>query len=180
MFMNRDGKSKRAVVDKDFLEAELFEAISHPTRIQILKMLRGNALGFAELKHKLGISSSGNLSHHLNKLAALVETNSQGKYKLTDQGLEALYAIMIITYTRTWKDWILDTYVWMGGIFFYALYLTASILIGRADAFTPLIGLVLTVIFSGVYYLFALRWRRARKNMRKLHESKWMWKLESD
>ena len=96
MFMNRDGKSKRAVVDKDFLEAELFEAISHPTRIQILKTLRGNTLGFAELKHKLGISSSCNLSHHLNKLAALVEANSQGHYQVTDQGREALYAIVAI------------------------------------------------------------------------------------
>lgn len=178
--MNRDEKDENAAVDADFLEAELFESISHPTRIQILKLLRRNALGFADLKHKLGISSSGNLSHHLDKLASLIETNSQGKYKLTDQGHEALYAIMIITYMRTWKDWMLDTYVWMGGIFFYALYLTASILIGRVDAFTPLIGLVLTVVFFVIYYLFALGWRRARKSMRHFYEGKWMWKWESD
>ena len=55
------------------LQAEFFEAVSRPTRIQILKTLRGNALGFAELNHKLGISSSGNLSHHLNKLAVLLK-----------------------------------------------------------------------------------------------------------
>lgn len=178
--MNAEEKSGKAVVDRDFLEAELFEAISHPTRIQILRTLRRNALGFAELKQKLGISSSGNVVHHLNKLAALVETNAQGKYKLTDQGHEALYAIMTITYTRTWKDWMVDTYVWMGSIFFYALYLTASILIGRADMFTPLIGLVLTAILFVVYYLFTLGWRRARESIRHPHESKWMWKSESD
>lgn len=176
--MNTEEKSEEAGVDKDFLEAELFEAISHPTRIQILRTLNRNALGFAELKHKLGISSSGNLSHHLNKLTTLVETNAQGKYKLSDQGHEALYAIMIITYMRTWKDWMFDTYVWMGGIFFYALYLTVSILIGRADALTPLIGLVLTVILLVIYYLLTLVWRRARKSMRRPYESKWMWKWE--
>jgi len=178
--MNTEEKSEKAVVDRDFLEAELFEAISHPTRIQILRILRRNALGFAGLKHKLGISSSGNLAHHLNKLATLVETNAKGKYKLTDQGHEALYAIMTVTYMRNWKDWMLDTYVWMGAIFFYALYLTASILTGQANAFTPLIGLVLAVILFVIYYLFTLGWRRTRKSMRHLHESKWMWKLEGD
>ena len=178
--MNTEEKSEEAGVDKDFLDAELFEAISHPTRIQILRTLNRNALGFAELKHKLGISSSGNLSHHLNKLTTLVETNAQGKYKLSDQGHEALYAIMIITYMRTWKDWMFDTYVWMGAIFFYALYLTAAILTGQANVFTPLIGLVLTVILFVVYYLFSLGRRRAKKSMKHLLERKWMWKLESD
>jgi DNA-binding HxlR family transcriptional regulator/uncharacterized membrane protein len=177
--MNAKEKSEKTIVSY-FSEAELFEAISHPTRIRILRKLRRDASGFAKLKHKLGISSSGNLVHHLNKLATLVETDAQGKYKLTDQGHEALYAIMTITYMRTWKDWMLDTYVWMGGIFFYALYLTASILTGQANASTPLIGLFLTVILSVVYYLFTLGWRRARKSMRYLHESKWMEKLESD
>jgi len=68
-----------------------------------LKTLRGNTLGFAELKHKLGISSSCNLSHHLNKLAALVEANSQGHYQLTDQGREALYAIVAIARASLYK-----------------------------------------------------------------------------
>jgi len=178
--LNREEKSKRAVVDKDFLEAELFEAVSHPTRIQILKTLRGNALGFAELKHKLGISSSGNLSHHLNKLAALVETDSQGKYKLTDQGREALYAIMAIARAGTWRDWIFHTFIVMSALFFYACYLTASIFSGQADALTPLIGFVSAVIFSVIFYLLMLGWRRARKSMRQAYESKRMWKWESD
>lgn len=87
------GEKGKKVEDKNSMAAELFEAISHPTRIQILRALRENALGFAELKHKLGISSSGNLSHHLGKLVILVKTNDQGKYEITDQGREALIAL---------------------------------------------------------------------------------------
>ncbi len=56
-------------------EASLFEAISHDTRIRALFLLRNNVLGFSELKHQLGIKSSGNLQHHLGKLGSLIELN---------------------------------------------------------------------------------------------------------
>lgn len=178
--MNRNEENKKAVVDKDFVEAELFEAVSHPTRIQILKTLRRGSLGFAELKHTLGISSSGNLSHHLSKLATFVETSAQGKYELTDQGREALYAIMAIARAGTWRDWMAHTFVFVSALIFYAVFLTASITSGRADALTPLIGLIATVIFSVIFYLLILGTHRARKGMRRAYEDKWMWKWEGD
>jgi DNA-binding transcriptional ArsR family regulator len=71
-------------------EAELFEALGHPTRIGILQMLNENPLGFSELKKKIGIDSSGHLTFHLSKLVGLVRTNPEGKYYLTDIGREAL------------------------------------------------------------------------------------------
>ncbi len=39
--------------------AELFEAISHPERIKILKILEKKPASFASLKRQLGIESSG-------------------------------------------------------------------------------------------------------------------------
>jgi DNA-binding HxlR family transcriptional regulator len=71
-------------------EAELFEALGHPTRIGILQTLNENPLGFSELKKKIGIDSSGHLTFHLSKLVGLVKTNTEGKYSLTDIGSEAL------------------------------------------------------------------------------------------
>jgi len=147
--MNIEEKDKGGNIDKDFLAATLFEAISHPTRIQILRTLSADALGFAELKRKLGISSSGNLSHHLNKLATLVETNEQGKYRLTDQGHEALFSIEA---TQVIDDsWIKTTYALVGALIFYALFLTITIIIGKADVFTPVSALISTIIFYIIY-----------------------------
>jgi DNA-binding HxlR family transcriptional regulator len=74
----------------DLREAELFEALGHPTRIGILQTLNENPLGFSELKRKIGIDSSGHLTFHLSKLVGLVKTNPEGKYCLTDNGREAL------------------------------------------------------------------------------------------
>ena len=74
----------------DLREAELFEALGHPTRVGILQTLNENPLGFSELKRKIGIDNSGHLTFHLSKLAGLVKTNTEGKYCLTDSGREAL------------------------------------------------------------------------------------------
>jgi len=73
--------------------AELFEAISHPERIRILKILEKQPTSFASLKRQLGIESSGNLDFHLKKLGELVAVREDGLYGLTDAGKEALLSI---------------------------------------------------------------------------------------
>ena len=70
--------------------AELFEALSHDTRIKILKTLEQEPTTFAGLKKALGIESSGNLQHHLGKLGDLVKQTDDGMYTLTDDAREAL------------------------------------------------------------------------------------------
>jgi DNA-binding transcriptional ArsR family regulator len=72
---------------------ELFEAISHPLRIDIVKLLAEKPLGFADLKRKLGISSSGLLDFHLKKLDDLIALNREGCYSLTDKGYAALTSV---------------------------------------------------------------------------------------
>jgi len=76
--------------------AELFEAISHPERIRILKILSKQPSGFASLKRQLDIESSGNLDFHLKKLSQLVTVREDGLYGLTDAGKEAILSIEAI------------------------------------------------------------------------------------
>lgn len=71
-------------------KAELFEALGHPTRIKILKVISESPLGFSELKREVNMESSGLLTFHLGKLASLVKTDIDGHYVLTDEGHEAV------------------------------------------------------------------------------------------
>jgi len=86
-------------IDLDRRRAEVFDALSHPTRIMILKALSDEAVGFADLKKKLSIESSGHLQHHLNKLNDLVKTDEYGKYTLSDQGKDALLSVQTVERT---------------------------------------------------------------------------------
>jgi len=79
----------------DSSRAELFEALGHPSRVKILKVLERNQLGFADLKREVGIGSSGHLQFHLNKLRGLVGTTPEGKYALTDEGREAIRVLNV-------------------------------------------------------------------------------------
>jgi len=72
---------------------ELFEAISHPIRIDIVRILSEKPLGFADLKRELKISSSGLLDFHLKKLDDLITINKEGRYSLTEKGFAALTTI---------------------------------------------------------------------------------------
>ena len=83
-------------VEQDKQRAEVFDALGHPTRILILKALSGGALGFADLKKKTAIDSSGHLQHHLTKLDGLIKTDEYGKYCLSDQGKDALLTVQTV------------------------------------------------------------------------------------
>lgn len=76
--------------------SELFEKISHTTRVKILNLLEDSPLNFSQLKNKLGLESSGNLDHHLKKLEDLIYLDSDGLYKISDDGKEAMRAIKSI------------------------------------------------------------------------------------
>jgi DNA-binding HxlR family transcriptional regulator len=72
---------------------EMFEAVSHPTRIDIVQILAEKPLGFADLKRELKISSSGLLDFHLKKLDELITINKEGCYSLTEKGFAALTTV---------------------------------------------------------------------------------------
>lgn len=83
-------------IEQDRQRAEVFDALGHPTRILILKVLSEGSLGFAELKKKTTIESSGHLQHHLNKLNGLIKTDDYGKYCLSDEGKDALLTVQTV------------------------------------------------------------------------------------
>jgi DNA-binding transcriptional ArsR family regulator len=83
-------------VDEDRRRAEVFDALSHPVRIMILKALSEESLGFADFKKKLGIESSGHLQHHISKLSGLIKTDDYGKYTLSDPGKDALHSVATV------------------------------------------------------------------------------------
>jgi len=83
-------------IEQDKQRAEVFDALGHPTRILILKVLSEEAVGFADLKKKTGIESSGHLQHHLTKLNGLIKTDEYGKYCLSDEGKDALLTVQTV------------------------------------------------------------------------------------
>jgi DNA-binding HxlR family transcriptional regulator len=83
-------------VEKDRQRAEVFDALGHPTRIVLLKVLSEGALGFADLKKKTAIESSGHLQHHLTKLNGLIKTDEYGKYCLSEQGKDAWLTVQTV------------------------------------------------------------------------------------
>lgn len=91
-------------VEQDRQRAEVFDALGHPTRIQILKVLSEGSLGFADLKKKTGIDSSGHLQHHLNKLDGLIKTDEYGKYCLSDEGKDALLTVQTVENASPTKE----------------------------------------------------------------------------
>ncbi|MHA2602146.1 MAG: ArsR/SmtB family transcription factor [Candidatus Thorarchaeota archaeon SMTZ1-83] len=76
---------------------EVFDAISHPMRVEILRELAKGPRGFADLKRKLKIDSSGLLDFHLKKMSSIVTTNAEGLYVLNDRGFAAVQAIDVVS-----------------------------------------------------------------------------------
>ncbi len=100
---------------------EVFDAISHPIRIDILKALAKKPMGFADLKRKLRISSSGLLDFHLKKMGTIVTTNQEGLYALNQTGFAALYAVEVVSrtgrqkrslYINVFAYIVMNAYVW--------------------------------------------------------------------
>jgi DNA-binding transcriptional ArsR family regulator len=85
------------------LIAELFEKISHPTRLKILNLLQDDSMNFSQLKNALNIESNGNLDHHLKKLDTLIYLDAGGLYKLSDDGKEAIRAVQVMEASITPK-----------------------------------------------------------------------------
>jgi len=134
-------------------EAILFEAISHPTRISMLFTLEKGPLGFSKIKRNLGLSSSGNLQHHIGKLTTLVELDSNGDYILSDQGREAIMAIRAVRNINNplQDDPKLVTLVTT--LAFYVAQINTPFITGSFNQLTPLYTLVGSLVFAPIFYL---------------------------
>jgi hypothetical protein len=88
---------------------EVFEAISHPMRIAILKELAKKPIRFADLKRKLKIKSGGQLDFHLKKMEAVITTDTDGLYTLNSRGFAALRAVHVVSsYGWQKRSWMMN------------------------------------------------------------------------
>ena len=85
--------------NKILYEDDVFEAVSHPLRIEILNLLARRPQRFVDIKRVLNIDSSGLLDFHLKKLdeSGLVKTDKDGCYALAERGFAALQAVEILS-----------------------------------------------------------------------------------
>lgn len=142
--------------------SELFEKISHPTRVKILKLLDAQPQNFSQLKNKLGMASSGNLDHHLKKLGDLALLDS-GLYQISDAGKEAIRAIRSIesslavkeTYPVAQSRRIFGVLLMLLAIFILAVTIAAVAMIPASMTFQQLVGLLGGLIGSIVGMLGA-------------------------
>lgn len=141
---------------------EVFEAISHPLRIKILRLLAERPRGFSELKKELGVKSSGKLDFHIKKLEGLIALNDGDKYALTKEGYAALQAIDTIRrYGWQRRAYILNTVV-------YAVAMTymlwkAWTAWGTGNFMYIVIALVLVTLWYAWYSYWSIVKRRVFK-----------------
>ena len=143
-------------------EAALFEAISHPTRIRILFALESDPLGFSSLKRNVGLSSSGNLQHHIGKLGNLILINSDSDYSLSDQGQEALIAVKSVRNMQNLNSRDVKTITFVTTLGFYLVQMNIPFLFGTVNELTPLIALTGAFFFSLFFYPM-YSWNYSRK-----------------
>jgi len=130
--------------------SELFEKISHPTRVKILRLLEESPLNFSQLKSKLDIASSGNLDHHIKKLEGLISLDSSGLYMLSDEGKEAIKAIRTLEYSFAIKKTpsvaqsrrIFGVFLIFIGVFIIAVAIMAVAIIPDGMSSQQLVGLL--------------------------------------
>ena len=136
---------------------EVFEAISHPIRIAILKELAKKPIRFADLKRALKIKSGGRLDFHLKKMRSVITTDSDGLYTLNHRGFAALRAIHVVSnYGWQRRSWMINVLM-LGAINVFFLFTSPEYYIFVA---IPTIGWIL--FYS--YWTFVKRRVRLRNN----------------
>lgn len=86
--------------------ADAFAALSDPLRVTILRELSAHhrtagedAVGFADLRRRVGVRDSGRFRYHLNELRDRFVEKTEGGYQLTHAGIQVVAAILAGTYT---------------------------------------------------------------------------------
>ena len=88
---------------------EVFDAISHPMRIAILRELAKKPIRFADLKRKMKIKSGGQLDFHLKKMETVIITDDDGHYMLNAKGFAALRAVHVVSsYGWQKRSWAMN------------------------------------------------------------------------
>ncbi|MFW9931982.1 MAG: ArsR/SmtB family transcription factor [Candidatus Thorarchaeota archaeon] len=136
---------------------ELFEAISHPMRVDILKILATKPTRFADLKRRLKIKSSGLLDFHLKKMDGLLTNDKDGNYALNEQGYAALQAVDVVSkYGWQRRSFFIHicTYLLMV-LFMSVLYVQGA----------PLLAILVVIILHTAWILFYSYWSLVKRKV---------------
>ncbi len=87
------------------VEKVIFQALAHPMRRTILKIVASRAQGisYTELITEVGLST-GKMNYHLEQLRGLIEKNSERHYVLTPFGIKALNQLNLARQEMTSDD----------------------------------------------------------------------------
>ena len=90
---------------KEQIENIVFQALSHPIRRTILKIIasRSDGVTYTELVIELSLST-GKLNYHLEQLGGLIGKNNKRYYVLTPFGKKALNQLNLITQELSPED----------------------------------------------------------------------------
>ena len=138
---------------------KLFQAISHPLRVEMLKTLSQRPLHFSELKRKLKIKSSGLLDFHINKLKGLVTLDEEGRYTLTEEGYSALQIVEAA-----------QKYGWQKRA--YQLNLIAYIIINIYFAILDQKHLIFVLPISSIWMIFYSYWTFKKRRIQPIDKIK--------
>lgn len=168
---------------------EIFAALKHPVRRQILLFLEQNGeVSFTALQKAVGKDDTDLLSYHLKELAPLVEQSERGKYRLSEIGKAAVALFMKVEDERNLTSKVVSREFerWIGKIVFLAfivgitliaplsadIYLSVQTLNGSSLSLEQVVGMfligfwgmlsgvVLFVFYDGHYFS-----RRVRTNV---------------
>jgi DNA-binding HxlR family transcriptional regulator len=131
---------------------DIFEAISHPLRVEILKLLAKKPMRFADIKRELEIESSGLLDFHLKKLDNLISVDNEGFYVLSEKGFAALQAIDTIS-----------KYGWQKRA--YYLNIALAIIINLFTLILDIKWLPLTISVSIIWIAFYSYWTFVKRRI---------------
>ena len=131
---------------------EVFESVSHPLRIKILKLLAKSPMGFSELKKTLGIESSGELSFHLNKMRNLLDKDSESRYVLNNTGYAALEAVRS-----------LEKHGWYARAFYFNLIAFVLVNIWTYLSFSFSTRFLIVLALSSLWIVFYSYWTIVRR-----------------
>ena len=131
---------------------DLFEAVSHPLRVEIVKLLAKGPRRFADIKRELRIKSSGLLDFHLKKLDNLISINKDGLYVLNEKGFAALQAVEAIS-----------KYGWQRKAFY--LNLLFLIIVNIYVTLTMAELLPFTLVVTAVWMIFYGYWTFVKRHV---------------
>jgi DNA-binding HxlR family transcriptional regulator len=131
---------------------DVFEAVSHSLRVEIIKLLAKGPKRFADIKRELKIDSSGLLDFHLKKLNNLISINNEGFYVLNEKGFAALQAVEA-----------LSKYGWQRRAFY--INLLFLIILNFYVMLTMMEWLPFTLIISAAWMTFYSYWTFIRRHV---------------